>query len=90
MENDEAPTPGSGWTLPTFLDRLTARRLSYYLARYRDSILVTVATPGVRWEVEFMDDGGIEVEKFTSSGDMGGAAWVDDLLAIGDEGVATE
>jgi hypothetical protein len=59
------------WTLPAFLDRLSALNLSYTLGRYRNSINVLVTVPGERWEVEFMDDGAIEVERFTSSGKMG-------------------
>lgn len=30
--------------------------------------MVMVATPGVRWEIEFMDDGSVEVERFRSTG----------------------
>jgi hypothetical protein len=30
--------------------------------------MVEVATPGKRWEVEFMDDGSVEVEVFQSDG----------------------
>ena len=83
---DTSQGPGSegsvvGWSLPTFLDRLVALHGSYTLGRYRDSIMVTVATPGIRWEVEFMDDGRIEVERFVSPGDIGDAAWIDEILA---------
>lgn len=68
------------WTLPTFLDRLAELHLTYVLARYRDSINVMVYTPGEHWEVEFMDDGTIEVERFTSSGDIGDERWLDQLF----------
>jgi hypothetical protein len=82
---DNDPGRGSessrGWTLPRFLDRLQALHGSYSLGRYRDSIMVTVATPALRWEVEFMDDGRIEVERFVSPGDIGDSALIDALLA---------
>jgi hypothetical protein len=32
--------------------------------------MVEIAVPGQRWEVEFMDDGSIEIEKFISSGQI--------------------
>lgn len=32
--------------------------------------MVTVAVPGERWEIEFLSDGSIEVEKFVSQGDI--------------------
>jgi hypothetical protein len=69
------------WSLPAFLDRLTELHLSYTIGRYRDSINVMVATPGDRWEVEFMDDGTIQVERFRSSGEMGDERWFDELFA---------
>ena len=34
----------------------------------RDSILIEIAVPGQRWEVEFMANGKIEIEKFISGG----------------------
>ena len=30
--------------------------------------MVEVAVPGQRWEVEFMEDGSVEIEKFISDG----------------------
>ncbi|WP_437981240.1 hypothetical protein [Sorangium sp. So ce117] len=55
--------------LLSFLQRLHAGHLSYTLAHNRDeSIMVLVAVPGERWEVEFFSDGSVEVEVFTSNG----------------------
>ena len=51
-----------------FLDKLDENKMYYRLHKIRDSILVEVAIPGQRWEVEFMADGHIEIEKFISSG----------------------
>jgi hypothetical protein len=73
------------WTLPSFLDRLAEAGLSYTIGRYRDSLSVTVAVPGERWEVEFMDDGRIEVERFASSGEIGDERLLGDLLHLGSE-----
>ena len=59
--------------LMVFLDNLEQRGISYSLARSRDeAMMVTVAVPGERWEIEFMRDGSVEVERFISNGDIYG------------------
>ncbi len=57
-------------TLADFLALLDQHHTSYTLGRVRDSVMVYVAIPGERWEIEFMDAGGIEVEKFVSDGSL--------------------
>lgn len=32
--------------------------------------MIEVAVPGQRWEIEIMEDGTMEIEKFISDGDM--------------------
>ena len=60
--------------LTAFLDKLEQRKISYTLAHHReDAILVLVAVPGERWEIEFLSDGSIEIEKFISTGEISGA-----------------
>ena len=54
--------------LISFLDILDEKKIYYRLNKIRDSILVEIAVPGQRWEVEFMSDGTIEIEKFLSNG----------------------
>ena len=68
-------------TISTFLATLDERRVAYQLDRVRDSIMVTVATPGSRWEVEFMDGGTVEVERFRSDGTIWDERAIDALLA---------
>ena len=53
-----------------FLDRLEQSHISYRLEHVRESILVSIAVPGERWEVEFFDDGHIETEIFRSPGEI--------------------
>lgn len=43
--------------------------------------MVLVATPGERWEIEFLDDGSVEIEKFTSNGEIYGKDILNELLA---------
>lgn len=72
------------WTLPAFLDRLGEIGLNYTIGRYRELINVMVSIPWKpeRWEVEFMDDGTIQVERFQSAGEIGNGGWLEDLFRI--------
>lgn len=63
-----------------FLDRLESENIYYRLNKIRDSILVEIAVPGHRWEVEFMRDGDIQVERFMSRGKIEGEAALADLF----------
>lgn len=67
--------------LAEFLDTLDRHHTSYRLDRVRQAVMVVVATPGYRWEVEFMDDGAIEVERFVSDGGVAGDELLSELLA---------
>jgi hypothetical protein len=51
-----------------FLNDLEKNKMYFRLNKVRDSIMVEVAVPGERWEVEFFEDEHIEIEKFTSDG----------------------
>ena len=54
-----------------FLSKLEENNIYYRLNKVRDSIMVEVAVPGERWEVEFFENGEIEIEKFVSAGMFG-------------------
>ncbi len=57
--------------LMDFLDKLEQAQIGYTLARYRDeALMVNVAVPGERWEIEFLTDGSVEVERFISDGEI--------------------
>ena len=53
---------------PDFLDRLEKANIWYRMEHMRDSVMIEVAIPGERWEVEFFEDGHAEVERFVSPG----------------------
>ena len=54
-----------------FLEELEQRDINYTLSYHReDAIMVLIAVPGERWEIEFMGDGSVEVEKFVSTGEI--------------------
>jgi hypothetical protein len=55
--------------LTRFIAELEARSLHYDLGSHREgAIMVKVAVPGQRWEVEFFASGEVEVEVFESAG----------------------
>ena len=57
-------------TILEFLEKLEEKKIYYKLNKVRDAIMVEIAIPGERWEVEFFADGNIEVEKFISQGEI--------------------
>ena len=63
-----------------FLERLESVKIYYRLNKIRDSILVEIAVPGERWEVEFMADGEIVIEKFISNGIVFGESEIEILF----------
>jgi len=63
-----------------FLSHVEALRLSHRIEHNRkDSIMVLIAVPGERWEVEFFEDGRIELEIFGNSSAVFSVT-LDDLL----------
>ncbi len=53
-----------------FIDELKALKLWYRLDKVRDAIMIQVAVPGERWEIEFFEDGHVELERFHSDGEI--------------------
>lgn len=54
-----------------FLDRLEECSIAYTLTRVREeALMVNIVVPGERWEVEFLCDGSVEVERFRSTGEI--------------------
>ena len=67
--------------LLSFLNDLRAGKISYRLDQHRDdAIMVGVAVPGERWEVEFLDDGTVEAEVFRSDGTIHDASALGELI----------
>ena len=57
--------------LINFLNELEEKNIYYRLNKTRDeSIMVEVAVPGQRWEIEFLEDGTVDIEKFIGDGKM--------------------
>jgi hypothetical protein len=67
--------------LTTFLKHLDEANIHHTLACHRDdTIMVLVTVPGERWEIEFGGDGSVEVERFTSTGEICGEEVLHELL----------
>ncbi len=64
-----------------FLDRLEELHASYTLLHVRETIMVCVAVPGERWEVEFFENGDVEVERFISTAKLAGEEAIECLLS---------
>jgi hypothetical protein len=48
---------------------LDRRHVAYHLLIVRDvALMISVVLPGERWEIEFFEDGHIELERFVSQG----------------------
>ena len=68
-------------SLLSFLNDLRESKITYRLGHHRDdAIMVEIAVPGERWEVEFFEDGTVETEVFKSDGSIQGISSLADLL----------
>ncbi len=68
--------------LGALLERLEHSRISFKIGRTRsDGISVLVTVPGQRWEVDFLSDGDIDVERFLTIGQVESETALDDLFA---------
>jgi hypothetical protein len=65
------------------LNDLERNKIHYTLGRYREeAIMVLVTVPGERWEIEFLNDGTLEIERFSSSGDIQGEEALAELFEL--------
>ena len=64
-----------------FVNKLKESKIFFELSAVRDGyLMVNISVPGQRWEVEFSEDGSIEVEVFKSDGNILGENALDELL----------
>lgn len=67
--------------LLNFLAKLKESQIHYTLECNRDeAIMVLIAVPGERWEVEFFAEGNVEVEVFKSNEYMKGESELERLF----------
>jgi hypothetical protein len=66
-----------------FVRRLNEAKIAYRIETYReDAISVSLAVPGERWEVDFLADGAIDVERFRSDGTIDDESLFEQLFAL--------
>ncbi len=53
-----------------FLAFLEYKEIYYRLNKVSENLMVEIAVPGQRWEVEFLPNGEVQVEKFISQGQI--------------------
>ena len=63
-----------------FLQNLENKGIYFKLNHIRNSILVEIVIPGERWEVEFMINGDVEIEKFVSNGEIHDESLLNELF----------
>jgi hypothetical protein len=64
-----------------FLNKLEENKIYYKLNKVRDAVMVEVAVPGQRWEIEFFGDEHIEIEKFISDGTIYSKSEIESLFS---------
>ena len=63
------------------LSRLKSANIYYRLSDHtQGAIMIEVAVPGERWEIELHDDGRIGVERFVSAGGVKGHTALQELF----------
>jgi hypothetical protein len=69
-----------------YLNRLDRASIHYSLAHTRpDSIMIDVSLPGWRWEIEFMADGSVDIERYRSvAGVENDESLLDALIDVSD------
>lgn len=71
--------------LSAFLLRLDDARIAYQLTSVREgAVMVQIAVPGERWEVELFPDRPTEVEVFRSDGTIAGPNMIESLFSLHD------
>jgi hypothetical protein len=68
--------------LTSFLDQLESQNITYTIAHHRsETVMVLVAIPGERWEIDFFSNGTVEIERFRSSGTISDESVFPELFA---------
>src|SRR5437879_2864348 len=69
--------------LVTFLERLDEAKILYSMEHSRDdAVMVQLVVPGEYWEIEFMEDGAVEIERYKSNGKICDESMLQELYTI--------
>lgn len=69
--------------LLAFLQRLRDAKIDYTIRHSRDdALMVVVYTPGEYWEIDFVANGDVDIERFRSDGQIQNEAMLEELFAL--------
>ena len=92
MPNDLSKPPADGGAagrkidpyrrLMKIIHALEEARVHFTVTRYRrDAISILATVPNERWEIDVLENGEVEFERFTSAGGVGGKAELKQAIA---------
>jgi len=69
--------------LVAFLERLDEAKIPYSLAKYRyEAVSVVARAPGEYWEIDFLADGEVDIERFRSNGKIEEEQMLEELFRL--------
>ena len=69
-------------TLMEIVRALDAAGIHFEMAHNRhDAVSIRASVPGERWEIDVLEDGDVDLERFVSNGHVGGADEMTDFIA---------
>src|SRR5262245_26514539 len=69
--------------LLAFLERLDQAKVPYQMRHSRDDAVMVIAfAPGQYWEIEFLEDGEIEIERYRSNGHIDDESVLEELFTL--------
>jgi hypothetical protein len=69
--------------LLAFLQRLDKAKIPYSMEHSReDAIMIIAYAPGQYWEIEFLEDGEIDIERYRSDGTIHDESILEELFAL--------
>src|SRR5216683_758112 len=69
--------------LIAFLERLDEAKIHYTMEHSRDNaIQITAFAPGEYWEIEFIEDEDVEIERFKSNGEIYEPSILEELFVL--------
>src|SRR5216683_7245209 len=69
--------------LLAFLERLDKAKIHYTMEHSRnDAIMILAFAPGEYWEIEFLEDGDIDIERYRSDGVIHNESILEELFEL--------
>lgn len=69
-----------------FLQRLDEAKIPYTMEHSReDAVMIVAFAPGEYWEIEFLEDGEMDIERYRSDGRIHDESIVEQLFALWSE-----